>query len=106
MSDDVVVFVEQRDGELKRPALEAVSQARRLADGLGGCVAAVLVGSGIEALAAEVGAYGADRVHLFDHADLAAYATEPWARRWARTWRHGWPRVSAAACSRTAWRSR
>jgi len=80
MSDDVIVFVEQRDGELKRPALEAVSEARRLATARGGSVAAVLVGSGIEGLASEVAAYGADRVHVFDHADLSAYATEPWAR--------------------------
>jgi electron transfer flavoprotein alpha subunit len=47
-------------------------------------VQTVLVGSGVAGLAAELGAYGADRVHVFDHADLAAYATEPWSRAVAK----------------------
>jgi electron transfer flavoprotein alpha subunit len=80
MGKDVLVYAEHRDGQLKRPGLEAVSEGRRLADALGGSVAAVLVGSGIAELAAELGRYGADRVHVFDHPELARYATEPASR--------------------------
>jgi electron transfer flavoprotein alpha subunit len=76
----IVTFAEHREGRLRRPSLETLSEARRLADALGATVQTVLVGSGIAALAGEAGAYGADRVHVFDQAEFSAYATEPWAR--------------------------
>ena len=44
----------------------------------------VLIGQGIAPLAAEVASYGADRVHVFDDAELAAYATESFARALAQ----------------------
>jgi electron transfer flavoprotein alpha subunit len=80
----ILTFAEQRDGKLRRASLEAVSEARRLAGSLGAKVATVLVGSGVEALAAELGAYGADTVHVFDDPALATYATEPYARALAK----------------------
>jgi electron transfer flavoprotein alpha subunit len=76
----IVTYAEHRDGKLRRPSLEAVSEARRLAEPLKASVHAVLVGSGIEGLASELGAHGADAVHVFDQAELGAYATEPYAR--------------------------
>jgi len=76
----VLTFAEVREGKLRRPALEAVSTARRLADALGGAVQSVLVGSGVAGLAGELGSYGADRVHVFDEPALSAYATESWSR--------------------------
>ena len=76
----IVTFAEVRDGALRRASLEAVSEARRLADASGASVQSVLIGSGVSALAAELGSHGADRVHVFDDPGLAAYATEGWAR--------------------------
>jgi electron transfer flavoprotein alpha subunit len=76
----IVTFAEVRDGKVRRASLEAVSEARRLAGPLGATVQAVLIGQGTAPLAAEVASYGADRVHVFDDAALAAYATEVWAR--------------------------
>jgi electron transfer flavoprotein alpha subunit len=76
----IVTFAEVRDGKVRRASLEAVSEARRLAGPLGATVQAVLIGQGVAALAAEVAPYGADRVHVFDDAALASYATEVWAR--------------------------
>lgn len=77
----ILTFAEQRGGKLRRPSLEAVSEARRLAEALGGTrVAAVLVGSGVAGLASELAAHGADVVHVFDDASLASYATEAYAR--------------------------
>jgi electron transfer flavoprotein alpha subunit len=80
----ILTFAEQRDGKLRRASLEAVSEAKRLAGALGGKVTAVLVGSGVEGLAAELGAQGADTVHVFDQPELAHYATEPYARALAQ----------------------
>jgi len=80
----IVTFAEHREGKLRRPSLEAVSEARRLADARGAKVESVLIGSGVKGLADELASYGADRVHLFDATELAAYATEPYARALAQ----------------------
>jgi electron transfer flavoprotein alpha subunit len=76
----IVVFAESRDGKLRRASLEAVSEARRLADAVSGAVEAVVVGAGVKAHADELASYGAERVHAFDDASLGAYATETWSR--------------------------
>jgi electron transfer flavoprotein alpha subunit len=74
----LVTFAELRDGKVRRAALEAVAEARRLADALGSStVTSVVVGPGA---AGELGAQGADRVVVFDAPGLEAYATEPYAR--------------------------
>jgi len=80
----ILTFAEQRGGKLRRPSLEVLSEARRLAGELGGSVETVVIGAGSETLAAELGSYGADRVHVFDDAALDGYATEPWARAMAQ----------------------
>jgi len=76
----ILTFAEQRDGKLRRASLEVLSEARRLAGGVGGSVGTAVVGKGSEALAAELGSYGADTVHVFDDPGLVSYATESWAR--------------------------
>lgn len=80
----ILTFAEVREGKLRRPALEAISEARRLADGLSGVVRTVLIGSGLKALADEAARYGADQVVAFDDPGLAAYATEAYARALAQ----------------------
>ncbi|HEV8254764.1 MAG TPA: electron transfer flavoprotein subunit alpha/FixB family protein [Vicinamibacteria bacterium] len=89
----VVTFAEQRDGKLRRAALEALSEGRRLAQALGGTVDAVVVGAGIEALADELGRYGASRVHVYDDPALGQYATEPYARAVAQVAAEGKPKA-------------
>jgi electron transfer flavoprotein alpha subunit len=80
----IITFAEQRNGKLRRPSLEAVCEARRLAGGLSATVEAVLIGSGVGPLADELAARGADKVHVFDAPELAAYATETYARALAQ----------------------
>jgi electron transfer flavoprotein alpha subunit len=80
----ILTFAEQRDGKLRRASLEVVSEARRLAGGLGATVTAVLVGPGAESLAGELASYGADRVVVYDDPALGAYATEAFARALAQ----------------------
>ena len=61
----ILVFLESRDGEIKHSSYEAVSEARRLADGglAGGQVVALLVApAAAAARAAVAGHYGADKV--------------------------------------------
>jgi electron transfer flavoprotein alpha subunit len=87
----ILTFAEQREAKLRRPSLEALSEARRLAGELKAQVAAVLIGSGVSALVDELAAYGAERVHVFDDAGLAAYATEAYARALASAIREAKP---------------
>jgi electron transfer flavoprotein alpha subunit len=68
-----LVFIEQRDGRIRKASLEALSLARRLA---GGPVSAVLAGKGVTSLAAGLGRYGAAVVHVADREELALYSNK------------------------------
>jgi electron transfer flavoprotein alpha subunit len=68
-----LVFIEQRDGKIRKASLEALSLARKLS---GGPVAAVLPGKGVTALAKELGKYGAGTVYVADRDDLALYSNK------------------------------
>lgn len=89
----ILTFAEARDGRLRRASLETVSEARRLAGPLGATVTTVVVGAGVGALAAELGAQGADRVVVFDDPALGAYATEAYARALAQATSESKPQV-------------
>jgi len=72
----VWIIAEQRDGALRKISFELASTARKLADQLGVEVSAVLLGSGIEGLAAQLGKYGVDKVYVGDSPALEPYITE------------------------------
>lgn len=82
----ILTFAEQHDAKLRRAALEAVSEARRLAEALGGAtVVSVVAGPpGSQALAGELAAHGADKVYAFEDQAFALYATEPYTRALAK----------------------
>ncbi len=79
MAANVLVFGERRDGEVKRPSLEAVSTARRLADALGGRVDFLVLGPGAAASARVAGRYGADRILASEAPHLELYAPEAYS---------------------------
>ena len=68
-----LVFIEQREGRIRKASLEALSLARRLS---GGPVAAVLPGKGVSALASDLGPYGAGVVYVADRDELAVYGNK------------------------------
>ena len=73
----VFVFVEARDGEVRKVAQETVTAARQLADQLGTEVHAVaLGGAGIRGGAGELGRFGADAVFVGESEALAKYSPE------------------------------
>lgn len=79
MAANVLVFVERRGGEVKRPSFEALSVARRLAGALGGDVVAVAVGSGASEIGARVGEYGAGKLLTADDPALDGYSPDAYA---------------------------
>lgn len=74
----ILVCVEQRNGEIRKASLQALSEATRLAGG-DLPVAAVLIGDGVSGLAAGLGAYGASKVFVADDANLKLYSAEGYA---------------------------
>ena len=76
MADGVLVLAEQVDGRFRKIAYEAVSEGRRLADSLGNTLTVVVLGSGVEEIAGELGKYGADKILVGDDPALADYTTE------------------------------
>jgi electron transfer flavoprotein alpha subunit len=75
----ILVFCELKDGKVRKPSLEALSEARRLADASGKQVGAIFAGTGL-AGAEEAAAYGADVILKADDACLAAYSSDSYAR--------------------------
>ena len=74
---NVLVVAEQRGGELRKAALEAVSAARSLADAAGGEVHAILAGTaGIGDRSVQLAAHGADVVLVAEHPGFAHYNGE------------------------------
>jgi electron transfer flavoprotein alpha subunit len=72
----VWVFAEQQDGKLAKIALEMLGKGRDLADKLGAELTAVLLGASVKSLADDLVAYGADKVIVAEHPELAEYRTE------------------------------
>lgn len=65
------VFVEQRDGNIRKVTFEMISEAKKFGDE----VSAVVFGKGVEALAPEFAKYGADKVYAVDGDIFANYNT-------------------------------
>ncbi len=89
----VWVWVEQFQGKASSISWEMMGQGRILADQLGAPLTACVLGAGVEAVAREAIAYGADRVFLADDPTLRAYRTDPYARTLVELVQHYKPEV-------------
>jgi electron transfer flavoprotein alpha subunit len=76
MSEGILVFIEQRQGQIRKASLEALSEALRQTGAVGGTVAAVVVGENVKSLTAEISKYGPAKIYTVDGADFAEYSTE------------------------------
>ncbi|HOX28889.1 MAG TPA: electron transfer flavoprotein subunit alpha/FixB family protein [bacterium] len=76
---NVLVIAEVKEGKLKKVTLELLSKGQELASKAGGALEAVVLGSGVEALAGEMAQYGAAKVYVADDAALAAFNGEAYA---------------------------
>lgn len=79
MAKGIMVVAEQRDGAFRKVSFEIASAARKLADEAGEEVSAVVLGSGVEGIAGELGKYGVDTVYLADDPVFEKYTTEAYA---------------------------
>jgi electron transfer flavoprotein alpha subunit len=73
---NIAVFIEQRDGAVKKVAWQMIAKAREIVDAAGGEVWGVLLG---DADVAEAGVHGAHKVFQASGDALAPYNCESWA---------------------------
>lgn len=93
MAKGVWIVSEQRYGAFRKISYEIASTARKLADQLGEEVCAVLLGSGIEGIAGELGKYGVDKVYVADQPALDPYTTDAHAAAVAKIVKENSPSV-------------
>jgi electron transfer flavoprotein alpha subunit len=75
----VWVYAEFRDGRIAPVALELLGVGRKLADKRGVPLSAVLLGSGLDGKAAELVAFGADKVYQVDAQALLHFTDDAYA---------------------------
>jgi len=75
----ILAFAEQRNNKFKKSSFETVKAAQSIANELGAECAALVIGSGVESIAPELGAYGATRVIVVDNPSLAQHSNTAFA---------------------------
>lgn len=76
----IFVYAEHKDGKIKKVAFEILSEAKKLAEKKGEPLCAVLIGSGVEGMAAVLGSYGAEKVYCVEADGLGTYTTGGFAK--------------------------
>jgi electron transfer flavoprotein alpha subunit len=94
---DILVFVEHKDGKLKKSALELLTAAKRS----GGTVHAVAVGPGSSGLASAVGEYGATNLFVSESETLNLYNPEAYAAILSQIIKEKKPKFVLAAATST-----
>ncbi|HEV7844321.1 MAG TPA: electron transfer flavoprotein subunit alpha/FixB family protein, partial [Pyrinomonadaceae bacterium] len=79
MSNETLVFVEHRDGQINKTSFEAIAAAQNLAGALGQSLSSVVLGSGVENVAQEIAAYDVGKVIYVDNEKLAEYTPDGYA---------------------------
>jgi len=79
MSNNVLVFVEQRNGKVLPASWQLLALAVKLAESTSGQAEVVVIGHHIGGLTKDAVAYGAKKVYTIDDAELAMYRARPYA---------------------------
>ncbi len=73
----VIVYVEHRQGQTRKVTFELATEARRLADQLGGNAYAVAIGAGAAQLADQLKAYPLDAIYVNEDPDVDRFLLDP-----------------------------
>jgi len=92
-SNEVWVFVEQRNGRAADVSLELLCKGRKLAVAMGGVLKSIVLGDGVADLAAETFRYGSDEAIIVDHPALKQYRTLPYGKILTRLVQQYSPRI-------------
>jgi electron transfer flavoprotein alpha subunit len=97
MAQGILVFIEEREGKIKKTSLEALSAARKLAGQLQEQVVALRIGGA--APSADLAHYGADKIMSAQHDLLNTYSTEGYCEAVVNAARQLQPRFILGAAS-------
>ncbi|MHC4342306.1 MAG: electron transfer flavoprotein subunit alpha/FixB family protein [Planctomycetota bacterium] len=97
----VCAFLESSGGSLKKTAAELLGEGRRLADGLGDSLDAVVIGKGATSTTDEVAALGADRVLVADADALEHFSIEGYLKALIKATAASSPKLLIMAASTT-----
>ncbi|MBN1980721.1 MAG: electron transfer flavoprotein subunit alpha [Chitinivibrionales bacterium] len=81
---NVAVYIEQRNGAIAGVSYEMLGEGRKLADGLGEKLIALVIGHDLEEKSRQLINYGADIVYYYNGPDCAAFKDETYATIAAR----------------------
>lgn len=84
MTQNVLVVAEQVQGTFRKVTFEILGAGLEFAEQAGGEVNVALLGSGIETMASDLGAYGAAKILVADDAALADFTTEAYTEALAQ----------------------
>ncbi|MBX2991754.1 MAG: electron transfer flavoprotein subunit alpha/FixB family protein [Bacteroidetes bacterium] len=76
----ILAFAEQRDGKFRKSTFETVQTAKKIAGELNGELVALVIGSGVEGIAGELGNYGAGKVIVAEDPALAQHSNGAYAK--------------------------
>jgi len=100
MAQGILVFIEQRNGNIRKASLEALSEAVRQSSGEP--VSAVVIGANVKALSEQIKQYKPGKILVVDGADFAAYSTEGYAAALTAAIKKEQPRYLFAATTSMA----
>lgn len=75
----VLLVADHQKGRLKAASLNALTFARQMAENKGAGLCILVIGNGVEELAASLSSYGADTIYLVDEPILENCMAETWA---------------------------
>lgn len=78
--NDVLIFGEIRDGNLKKVIKELITAGRIVTEGTGGAIDAVLIGKGASELSKNISGFGIRKVVCVDDDQVEKYSTEGYAK--------------------------
>lgn len=92
----IYVWIETYEGKAALTSWEALAAGRKLADGMGVPVTALVFGKGAADVANEAGQYGADKAIVCDDATLGDFRLEPYAALLTKLVQDNGPKVVLA----------
>jgi len=99
MPEGVLVFAEQREGNMRKSSLEGLNVAAKLVGDVGGSVSAAVIGKGVAGLAEKLGKCGASKVFVAEGDALEVYSPEGYAKALEAIIKQADPAVVVGGCT-------
>jgi electron transfer flavoprotein alpha subunit len=93
LSNEVWVFIEQRNNKPADVSFELLSKGHKLAGNMNGVLKAVVIGENVTSIVEDTFKYGADEAIVIDHHELKHYRVMPYSRIFNELIKERQPRI-------------